>query len=109
MSHHKHAFKTTALAVLALSACAWAQAGCFTVYNGKNEVIYRSAQTPVDLSKPLHETQNQLPPGAHLVFSPNNDICMTEVNELPGAQSRRATNANMVTEQINLGSLVTVQ
>ncbi len=109
MSNNYYSFKTAALAVLALTASSWAQAACYTVYSGKNEVLYRSAVPPVDLSKPLHQTQGQLPAGARLVFTPNNDVCVTEVNELPGAQSLKSTSANMVTDKLNLGSMITAQ
>jgi hypothetical protein len=109
MSSIHYSFKTTALALLALTASAWSQAACYTVYNGKNEAIYRSAQPPVDLSKPLHETQNQLPAGSRLVFTPDNNVCMTEVNELPDTKALKSTSANMVTGQLNLGSMFSVQ
>lgn len=109
MSNKHDSFKSAVVAVLALTASAWSQAACYTVYNSKNEVVYRSMQTPVDLSKPLHQTQSQLPAGAHLVFTPNNDVCVTEVNELPGAQALKSTSANMVTDKLNLGSMITAQ
>ena len=110
MSNNYYSFKTTVVAVLALTASAWSQAACYTVYGAKNEVVYRSAESPVDLSKPLHQTQSQLPAGSRLVFTPNNDVCVTEVNELPGTKSlNKSTSANMVTDKLNLGSMFTVQ
>lgn len=41
---------------------------CYTVYDGANRVLYRSAQAPVDMSRPLHETLPQRFPGGHMVF-----------------------------------------
>ena len=109
MSNNYYSFKTTVVAVLALTASAWSQATCYTVYSAKNEVIYRNAESPVDLSKPLHQTQGQLPAGSRLVFTPNNDVCVTEINELPGAKSLSSTSANTVTDKLNLGSMITAQ
>ena len=71
MSGSSYSFKSTALAMLALTASAWAQAACYTVYDSKNEVIYRSAEPPVDMSKPLHQTASELPSGSRVVFTPN--------------------------------------
>ena len=106
---NNYSFKTAAVAVLALTTSAWSQAACYTVYGAKNDVVYRSVVSPVDLSKPLHQTQGQLPKGSRLVFTPNNDVCVTEVNELPGAKSLKSTSANSVTDKLNLGSMFTVQ
>ena len=107
MTPDHYSFKHSVLALMALTASAWAQAACYTVYDSKNEVIYRSAQAPVDLSKPLHQTKDQLPAGSRLVFTPANAVCVTEVNELPGAKAARSANANTVTDQLNLGSMIT--
>lgn len=70
-------------AALVLSACAMAQvasAACYFVYAPNNELIYRSNQTPVDLSVPLHMTVPKLSPGATLFFSLDEYNCATEVN-----------------------------
>ena len=107
MTPDHYSFKHSVLALMALTASAWAQAACYTVYDSKNEVVYRSAQSPVDLSKPLHQTNDQLPAGSRLVFTPANAVCVTEVNELPGARAQRSANANTVTDQLNLGSMIT--
>ena len=69
MTGSSYSFKSSALAVLALTASAWAQAVCYTVYDAKNEVIYRSAEPPVDMSKPLHQTANELPSGSRVVIA----------------------------------------
>jgi hypothetical protein len=104
-----YSFKSSALAVLALTASTWAQAVCYTVYDAKNEVIYRSAEPPVDMSKPLHQTANELPSGSRVVFTPNNTVCVTEVHSLPGAKKLTLSSANMVTGQLNLGSMISAQ
>lgn len=51
-----------------LAAASWQAMACYTVYDGANRVVYRSAQAPVDMSRPLHETLPQRFPGGQLVF-----------------------------------------
>ncbi len=109
MTHSNINFKANVIALLALTAASWANAACYTVYDSKNQVIYRNVASPVDLSKPLHETRKDLPAGSHLVFTPNNNVCIVEVNELPGNISMPSANANAVTSQLNLGTMVTVR
>lgn len=109
MNGSSYSFKSTALAVLALTASAWAQAACYTVYDSKSEVIYRSAEPPVDMSKPLHQTAADLPAGSRVVFTPNSAVCVTEVHALPGAKKLSSSSANMVTDQLSLGSMITAQ
>ena len=109
MMNNNYSFRSSVMAFLALTTSAWAQAACYTVYNAKSEVVYRSVEPPVDMSKQLHQTQSQLPAGSQVVFSPNNSICVTEVNELQKGKGFKSTNANMVTDQLNLGSMITAQ
>lgn len=109
MTGSSYSFRSTALAVLALTASAWTQAACYTVYDSKNEVIYRSAEPPVDMSKPLHQTAAELPAGSQVVFTPNSAVCVTEVHALPGSKAFSSSSANMVTEQLSLGSMITAQ
>ena len=109
MSHSAYSFKASTLAVLALTAASWAQAACYTVYDSKNQVAYRSALPPVDMSKPLHETSKFLPAGSRFVFSPDTDICVQQVNELNKDKNNTARNANTVTDQIHIGSMITAQ
>ncbi|MGE8492897.1 MULTISPECIES: hypothetical protein [Comamonas] len=109
MSGSSYSFKSTALAMLALTASAWAQAACYTVYDSKNEVVYRSAEPPVDMSKPLHQTASELPSGSRVVFTPNHAVCVTEVHALPGGKKLTSSSANMVTDQLSLGSMITAQ
>lgn len=57
------------LLVSFLAVAAWLPAhACYTVYDGASRVVYRSAQPPVDMSRPLHDTLAQRFPGGHMVF-----------------------------------------
>ncbi len=101
--------RSALLAGVALLSVGAAQASCYTVYGAKNEVLYRSTEAPVDLSKPLHETSKFLPTGSRLVFSPDTNICVQQVNELNKDKNNTARNANTVTDQIHIGSMITAQ
>jgi len=59
--------KPLLMSFLALAASLPAYA-CYTVHDSANRVLYRSAQAPVDMSRPLHETLPQRFPGGHMVF-----------------------------------------
>lgn len=52
----------TAALMAGLSSQA-ATAACYVVYGPDQEVIYRSMEPPVDLSRPLHETLPRVAPG----------------------------------------------
>jgi len=43
-------------------------AGCYTVYDRSNHVMYQSDKAPVDMSLPLHDTLPARFPGGSLVF-----------------------------------------
>jgi len=61
--------RSRCLLVAALLGCASCQAlACYTVYGPADRVLYRSAQSPVDMSRPIHESLSQRFPGGHLVF-----------------------------------------
>jgi hypothetical protein len=51
-----------------LAAASWQALACYTVYDGSNRAVYRSAEAPVDMSRPIHETLPQRFPGGQLVF-----------------------------------------
>jgi len=54
---------------LALSlASVQAMAQCYTVYDRDERVVYQGRESPVDMSRPLHETVPGLFPGGHLVL-----------------------------------------
>ncbi|QNP49250.1 hypothetical protein [Diaphorobacter aerolatus] len=59
-----------------------AQAACYELYSSKNDLVYRSVRSPVDLSLPLHQTVPKLVPGARLVFTPISQGCEIEFNKL---------------------------
>ena len=65
-----------------------AMAACYVVYGPDHEVLYRSVQPPVDLSRPLHETLPQVAPGGALIFSLESNGCELEINKLPQPQAR---------------------
>lgn len=76
-------FWAAALASLCASS---AMASCYVVYDAAHKVVYRSVQPPVDLSYTLHETVPQVVPGGTLVFSPQNQGCEFEIDELTRQQ-----------------------
>ena len=67
----------SALALIA-AACipAMAQAECYSVYNGKEELIFQSTQSPVDLRQPIAQSvKKRFSADAHMVFTPSSDDC----------------------------------
>lgn len=60
-----------------------ASAACYVIYGPDEEVIYRSVEPPVDMSRPLHETLPLVAPGGKLIFSLDTHGCELEVNKLP--------------------------
>ena len=52
-----------------------ASASCFYVYSARNELIYRSTISPVDLSRPISEGLRGRFAGGHLVMIPEEDGC----------------------------------
>lgn len=79
-----------------------AQAACYTIYNAKNEVIYRDTVPPVDMSRaPSENLPDIAPKGSRLVFSPDASICTDRVDQLsPG--SRDLGTAGRETEGLRL-------
>ena len=73
--------QTAALLVLATSAQV-ASANCYLVYAPDESVVFRSTQSPVDLSQPLHMTLPAVAPGGRLVFEPEHHACGVETNTL---------------------------
>ena len=57
-----------------LTLASWQALACYTVYDPKSRVMYRSTEAPVDMSRPLHETLPQRFPGGQLVFD-NDNTC----------------------------------
>jgi len=69
-------FRTSAClsALIALMAST-SSATCFTVYNNRHELVYRSALPPVNMSLQIHETLLLLYPDGGMVFSTNSSSC----------------------------------
>ena len=68
--------------LLGALAASSAQAACYELYSSKNELVYRSMRSPVDLSQPLHQTVPKFAPGAKLIFTPSSQGCEIELNKL---------------------------
>ena len=76
-------FLRTAAVLFAAAALGQAaNAACYLVYAPDGTVVYRSLQSPVDLSSPLHLTLPQAAPGGRLVFALDNNGCELEVHKL---------------------------
>jgi len=52
-----------------------ASASCFFIYGPKNELVYRSTITPVDLSRPISDSMRGRFSGGHLVMIPDETGC----------------------------------
>jgi hypothetical protein len=67
------------IALLAVAAAglfpAAASASCFFVYSARNDLLYRSTITPVDLSRPISEGLRGRFAGGHLVMIPDESDC----------------------------------
>jgi hypothetical protein len=67
------------VALLAIAAAgalpAAASASCYFVYSAKNDLVYRSTISPVDLSKPISEGLRGRFAGGHLVMIPDETDC----------------------------------
>lgn len=64
--------KLALLSALVLSSVN-AMAGCYTVYDRANNVVYNAQTPPVDMTRPLHETLPAAFPGGHMVFGTGTD------------------------------------
>ena len=51
-----------------LLGVSWHASACYTVYDAANRIVYRGAEAPVDMSRPIGETLPQRFPGGQLVF-----------------------------------------
>mgnify|MGYP001792501779 CR=1 FL=1 len=68
------------LAAGSLCALCMSQAmACYTVYNPSNQVIYRAAESPIDMSYQIHERLPRVFPAGHMVFALDDNDC-TAVN-----------------------------
>ena len=77
-------------AAAALTAALFSQsaaAACYLVYGPDKSTVYRAAEPPVDMSRPIHETLPLVAPGSTLVFSPDHFGCEITINKLPQASA----------------------
>lgn len=81
-----------AFAFVCLCASASAGAHCYSMYDGQNRLVYRSAEAPVDMSRPLSETMEVQYPGRTLVVAADDIRCvrLAEAEVRPTA-GRKAT------------------
>ncbi len=63
------------VAAAAATLPAAASASCFFVYGAKNDLVYRSTVSPVDLSRPISESLRGRFSGGHLVMIPDETGC----------------------------------
>jgi hypothetical protein len=61
--------------LLAGSAASAAYADCYTIFDARNRIVYRSEISPVDLSGPISTSVNALYRGGQLVISGDNLSC----------------------------------
>ena len=88
--------KPLLMSFLAVAAALPAHA-CYTVYDSASRVVYRSAQPPVDMSRPLHDTLPQRFPGGHMVFD-TASTCEAIVPEAPRRMAA-STGAPLLTDR----------
>lgn len=75
MRHTTTAFFAPVAVALATALPAVAEAGCFTVFNRANQLVFQSALSPVDLSQPIGLVMARRYPGHHLTWSEDMDSC----------------------------------
>lgn len=73
------------LAALVLAIPTQARADCFSLYDAKNKLVYRSPMAPVDTSRPLSEETQRLYPG-HFLIVEQGEQCVQE-GALPASAS----------------------
>lgn len=62
--------------LLAAGASASGYAGCFTIYDGHQKMVYQAPETPVDMRYQLHETvPERFGAGATMVFTLSDGYC----------------------------------
>ena len=52
-----------------------ANANCYSIYDAKNQLVFQSTISPVDLSKRISESMRERFPGGHLIIDPNDRSC----------------------------------
>lgn len=80
-------------AALISSLPALSHAYCFSVYTQRNQLVYQSTTTPVDLSRHISAGLDARYPNHHLVFVPDESRC-TEVGALATGVRTRGNSAD---------------
>lgn len=57
---------------------------CYTVYDSSNRVVWQGDESPVDMSKPLHETVPARFPGGSMVFDQDARCASFSNSQRPG-------------------------
>lgn len=73
----------TAVCSALLLACSVASASCYTVYNRRGKLVYRNADTPVNMSRHLrHTVPKKYGNGATMVFEAPLGTSCTQISNL---------------------------
>jgi hypothetical protein len=83
-----------------LAVASFNAAACYTVYDGANRILYQGAESPVDMSRPIHETLPSRYPGGQLVFDNETDCAAVNLRSPTMAYSDRMTSP-LLTEASN--------
>lgn len=82
-----------------LAAASFNAGACYTVYDRADRVVYQSADPPVDMSQPLHETLPSRFPGGHLVFDTGGDCPVTTSMAARGGTRDWTTRSPLLTNE----------
>lgn len=85
------------IAAAALLLAAGAQAACYTVLDGRGEILSQTSTPPVDMSRPLHQTVTQrFGEGAVMVFGIMDENCGPEAEPFEAMADDAATGQRRV-------------
>jgi len=88
------------LLLLPLGLASLQAMACYTVYDSSNRVVYQSERSPVDMSRPLHETLPARFPGASMVFDDSRECAVISSVALGnGGQSVRTASPLLTDER----------
>jgi hypothetical protein len=63
------------LAALLVLLPSVASANCYSIYDGRNQLVLQSTVPPVDLSTRISETMRSRFPGSHMIMVPDDTDC----------------------------------
>jgi hypothetical protein len=87
------------IAPLLSLACLQAFAGCYTVYDRTNRIMYQSDKAPVDMSQPLHDTIPARFPGGSLVFDTDGGCPVVSPVAMGNGGPITATSSPLLTDE----------